>query len=97
VSGLPAQLDTAADMTVIPWRVVDELELQQHDVIETLGFGGHVATATSFLVRLQVHEFEPVIIEVLASRDESYVLLGRDVVNGFRVLLDGPGLLLEIG
>jgi hypothetical protein len=25
------------------------------------------------------------------------VLLGRDVLNGYRLLLDGPGLALEIG
>jgi hypothetical protein len=51
VQDFPAQLDTAADMTVIPWRIVDELELLQLDEIETLGFGGHVSSVTSFLVQ----------------------------------------------
>jgi len=97
VRDIPAQIDTAADMTVIPWRIVDELQLLQHDEIETLGFDGHVASVTSFLVQLQVHELEPLAVEVLASRDEPYVLLGRDVLNACRVVLDGPGLILEIG
>ena len=83
-------------MTVIPWRIVDELQLLQHDEIETLGFDGHIASVTSFLVQLQVHDLEPVAVEVLASRDEPYVLLGRDVLNARRLVLDGPRLVLEI-
>jgi hypothetical protein len=34
--------------------------------------------------------------EVLANRDELYVLLGRDVLNRHRIVLDGPQLVLEI-
>jgi len=37
-----------------------------------------------------------VTIEVLANRDEPYVLLGRDVLNRHRIVLDGPQLLLDI-
>ena len=37
---LPGLLDTAADLTAIPWRVVDELQLLQHDEVEAVGFGG---------------------------------------------------------
>jgi len=92
----PAQLDTAADMTVIPWRIVEDLDLLQHDEIETQGFGGHVSTVMSFLVQLQIHQLEPVTVEVLADRDEPYVLLGRDMLNRHRVTLDGPQLILEI-
>jgi predicted aspartyl protease len=96
VRDLPAQIDTAADMTVIPWRIVEDLQLLQHDEIETLGFGGHVASVTSFLVQLQIHQIEPVTVEVLADRDEPYVLLGRDMLNRHRVVLDGPQSILEI-
>src|SRR5215210_6130983 len=43
VPALPAQSDTAADMTVIPWRLVEALSLVQLDELPTLGFGGHIA------------------------------------------------------
>jgi hypothetical protein len=33
---------------------------------------------------------------VLASHDEPYALLGRDVLNRFTILLDGPNLVLEV-
>ncbi len=36
-------------------------------------------------------------LRVIADRDEPYVLLGRDVLNHFRVELDGPNLIVEIG
>ena len=42
------------------------------------------------------HDSPPRVIRVVASRDEPYVLLGRDVLNGHRVILDGPRLHLEI-
>jgi hypothetical protein len=34
---------------------------------------------------------------VFALEGEPFILLGRDVLNQHRVLLDGPGLALEIG
>jgi hypothetical protein len=37
-----------------------------------------------------------VMAEVVSSREEPYVLPGRDVLNLFRMLLDGPQLALEI-
>lgn len=94
---LPALLDTAADFTVIPWRVVDELQLLQHDEVEAVGFGGQATLVTSFIIQLRIHELEPLNIEVLASREEPHVLLGRDVLNAQRIVLDGPELVLEIG
>ena len=48
------------------------------------------------IVQLQVHDLEPSALEVLASRDEPYVLLGRDVLDTRRVVLDGPRLVMEI-
>ncbi len=44
-----------------------------------------------------VHSLPPQTIEVVASPGESWVLLGRDVLNSYRALLDGPQLAVEIG
>ena len=97
VADLPAQLDTAADMTVIPWQIVESLQLVQLDELSTMGFGGHVASVPTFLVRLAIRQCDPVVVEVLASRDEPHVLLGRDVLNHVHIVLNGPLLVLEIG
>jgi len=51
VAECPAQLDTAADLTVIPSRLVDELQLDQLSELPILGVGAHLATLPTFLVQ----------------------------------------------
>ena len=93
---IPAQLDTAADLSVIPGRLVEELGLLPLDSISTMGFGGHLLTLPTFLVELQIRSLAPLTLKVLASPDEPYALLGRDVLNRFSIHLDGPNSALEI-
>src|SRR5262245_36977819 len=93
---VPALVDTGADTTVVPLEVVEALDLPQIGVVRTAGFGGRVDLIPSHLVRLRVRGLAESAVKVLASPDESYVLLGRDVLNQFRLTLDGPGLALEI-
>jgi hypothetical protein len=96
VEQIAAQLDSAADRSVIPWSVVEALQLPQLDELPALGFGGHLLSVPTFLVQLTVRSCTPITVEAFASREEPYVLLGRDVLNHFRVLLDGPNLVLEM-
>ena len=92
----PAQLDIAADLSVIPWRLAEELQLDQLGEFPVLGLGGHLATLPTFLVQIQIRGMPPQLVKVLASLEEPYVLLGRDVLNHFRITLDGPNLMLDI-
>src|SRR5262249_52413839 len=94
---LPAQLDAAADRSVIPWRVVELLHLPQIDEIAVAGSGGPVARLPAFAVQVQPRGLHPVDAKSVASPDEPYVLLGRDVLNHYRLFLYGPELALEIG
>jgi hypothetical protein len=96
VGDIPAQLDTAADLTSIPSAIIDQLQLVPLDEMLVAGFAGHLTKLPTYLVQLSVRDIEPVPVKVLASGDEPYVLLGRDVLNRHRVLLDGPRLVLEI-
>ncbi len=96
VEQIAAQLDSAADRSVIPWSIVEVLQLPQLDELPALGFGGYLVSVPTFLVELTVGSLTPVIVEAFASREEPYVLLGRDVLNHFRILLDGPNLVLEM-
>jgi hypothetical protein len=49
------------------------------------------------LVEIQVHDMPPVLIRAVLGRNEPFILLGRDVLNNYRITLDGPALALEIG
>ena len=92
----PAELDSAADRTVIPGRIVDELRLTSVRQIMVEGLGGDVRSLDAFVVLIQIHDLPPIAVEVVAHVGESFVLLGRDVLNRLRVVLDGPNQVLEI-
>lgn len=93
----PAQLDSAADRTVIPGRLVAELQLTSVRQMMVEGLGGDVHTLDAFVVWIQIHDLQPIAAEVVAHDDEAFVLLGRDVLNQLRIVLDGPNQVLEIG
>jgi hypothetical protein len=94
---VPAQVDTAADRTLLPDTLVQTLNLPQIGAVPIGGVGGLAQTMPSYPVRLGIHDLPAQTVEVVASPGEAWVLLGRDVLNAQRLLLDGPGLVLEIG
>lgn len=96
LSDVPALIDSAADRSVVPLRFIERLGLVQIDEISIMGFGGHIVVAPTFLIEIGLRHLPTVIVEVIADDDEPYVILGRDVLNSFRVLLDGPNLVVEI-
>ena len=93
---LPGQIDTGADLSVIPGRLVDQLRLVPLDSISTAGFGGHLLTLPTFVVELRIRELTPVTTKIVASSDETFALIGRDVLNRFTIMLDGPNFALEL-
>lgn len=91
----PAQVDTGADRTVLPMPLVDALGLVPVDRVLVAGIGGLRHAVQTFAVRLAIHDRPAVLVEVLAHADEPWILLGRDVLNTYRVILDGPQFFLE--
>ena len=94
---LPAQIDPAADRTIIPIEVVEQIGLLPLDDISLVGLGGKITSYRTHLVSLAIRRCEAHMIEVAAYNGEPWILLGRDVLNQFRVVLDGPALALEVG
>lgn len=92
----PAQLDTAADRTVLPATLVKSLNLPQVGVIAVAGFGGVTYSLPIFPVVLGIHDFPPRPFQVTSHAQETWILLGRDVLNGYNLVLDGPQLAVEI-
>jgi hypothetical protein len=97
LSDIPAQLDSAADRTLIPETLAERLALPQLGTVTIGGVGGVQFVMPSYPVMLQIHDLLSQTIEVVASPGESWILLGRDVLNVLRSLLDGPQQALEIG
>ncbi len=97
LADLPALLDTAADISVIPAAIAEQLGLVPLGEVRISGFDGRLTSVLTFLVELTLRQFEPKAVRVVAGKDEPYVLLGRDILNAYRVVLDGPQGRLEIG
>jgi hypothetical protein len=95
-ASLAAQVDTAADRTVLPAQVVAALGLVEVGSFLIEGFGGQVIELPAYLVAVRIHELPPVEVRAVLGEREPYILLGRDLLNGYRMLLDGPQLALEI-
>ncbi len=94
---VPAQLDCAADRTILPGSVVNSLSLPQVGTMTLGGFGGVSYTPPTYAILLGLHDMPIKQFKFAAHMGESWVLLGRDVLNSYRILLDGPALALEIG
>lgn len=89
---MPAKVDSGADRTVIPAVLATELRLDEFE-----GLGGHRITMTLVRVILAIRSCPEVEVSAAANDGEPYILLGRDVLNNFRVVLDGPSGKMEIG
>ena len=97
LQNLPAQIDLGADQTVFPEALVGALGLPQMGTIVVCGFRGATYTLPTKAVFLRIHDLPLQPVKVIGVANEPWVLLGRDVVNAHRLVLDGPQLALEIG
>lgn len=88
---LPGKLDSGADVTVIPARLVAALTLTPKGYIWTRSYDGTYARRPVYYVRLTVEGFNLPTVRCIAT-DRSQVLLGRNVLNRFIVTLDGKTL-----
>lgn len=64
---VPALLDCAADRTVIPSSLVEQLGLVQIDEVPIMGFGGHVVMSPTYLAELTIRQLNAVTVEVIAE------------------------------
>jgi hypothetical protein len=97
LSDVPAQIDTAADRTVLPQALAESLGLAQIGTMLIGGLGGITYNLPTFLVLIGLHDLPQKPVKVVASADEAWILLGRDFLNSVRLTLDGPQSALEIG
>jgi predicted aspartyl protease len=87
-------VDTGADLSLIPQRLAEEFNLAPEGVIIVEGFDGERQQLYLFAVDIVVEEFRLDGLEVTAYPTD-HAILGRDILNRFRLLLDGPAQMLE--
>jgi hypothetical protein len=93
---VPAQVDSAADRTVVPARLVEGMALPPVGERQVAGLGGRIETFPIYAVRISVHDRPAQLLAVLVCAGEPWVLLGRDCINAHKLILNGPGLTLGL-
>jgi hypothetical protein len=94
---IPAQIDSAADRTVLPDTIIQALALPQIGTIAIAGVGGIIQNMPSYPVEIGIQTLPARLAEIVGSAGELWVLLGRDILNAHTLLLAGPQSFLEVG
>ena len=66
LSAVPAQIDTAADLTVLPQSLIKNLGLAQIGTLLIGGLGGITYTLPTYVVLIGIHDLVPQPIKVVA-------------------------------
>ena len=91
-SDVPMQLDTGADITLVPQEAANRLNLTiaPNAYYELAGFNGHTTVAP--MVRLELVFCQRTFQGQFLLIDQRRGILGRNVLNAVPLLFDGPRL-----
>ena len=96
LDGQPAIVDPAADRTVLPGPTIQTLGLVEDGRLRFQGFASEIVELPVYLVEIRLHDFPPLRVRAAFGQHEPYTILGRDFLNSYRIVLDGPQQVLEI-
>lgn len=92
---VPALLDSASDVTILPQKILSMLGIGRVDTALSDGVFGLLQTGDVFQAFIAVEQDAPESFEVLGWRGR-FAILGRDILNHYHITLDGPNLTLTI-
>jgi hypothetical protein len=95
ITPVSAHLDTAADMTIVPLPLLRQLGIVPIGQLSAKGFGGVPSPISVYRVRLTIAGVGAFTLPVLGHSNEPHVLIGRDILNQFRITFDGPNQVTE--
>jgi len=90
-----AKLDSGADITAIPDRLIDSLKLLPGGVITVSGFDGKPEERRTYFVAVSLNGLRIPLIEAITT-SRSHALIGRDILNGLKVVLNGKELSFDV-
>ncbi len=96
-TAVEALIDSGADITVIPRRFVEQLQLKLIDQLPVAGYegSGSERLVDVYSAKVVIQNVGEYVIRVLPSND-NLVLLGRDIINYWDLFLHGKANIFEI-
>jgi hypothetical protein len=95
VPAVSAHIDTAADVTLVPLTLTQQLALSPLGQLTARGLGGAAHVMDVYEVVAEIPGVAVLTIRAVSHPNERFMLLGRDVLQLFRVTFDGPNQVVE--
>ncbi len=93
---LEAFIDTGADATLVPMTHLRQVGAKKVDQAALRSQWGERRAVTLYAVALEINQYHFAAIRVVGDESSDEVILGRNVLNRLRLLLDGPAGMVEI-
>ena len=94
-SVLRGKLDSGADITVIPDKIISELEISPKGYVWVQSYDSSYSRRPVYYVSLSVEGFILPFIRCITTSSTN-LLLGRNMMNHFVIILDGNNLTFEL-
>jgi predicted aspartyl protease len=96
VGPLPPLVDSGADGTIVPLAVLNSISAPPTIEMLMSSQWGESRPVLMYLVDVQIGDITLPGMEVVGDHLSDEIVLGRDVLNHLRVLLDGPAQTVTI-
>lgn len=93
---LPALLDTGADISVVPLPLLQRIGAQQIGQGRARGVWQSARDVDVYVISLTVEGLHWRALRVVTNQENDELILGRQILNRLKLLLDGPVGLVEI-
>jgi predicted aspartyl protease len=96
VGPLIALIDTGADGTTIPLKYLIDMDIPLDAPVRIRGPWGHSRSVKTFTVDIVINGVRFPNIEVVGDPLSEDILVGRNILNRFILLLDGPNRATDV-
>ena len=93
---ISAFVDTGADATIVPMDIIRQLRAGAVTLKTVRGYTGGRRSVRTYLVDVEVESLTLPGVEIVGDDAAVEILVGRDVLNKIRLLLDGPAQRTEV-